>query len=49
MKSTLLGFASVICAAIAVLPMLVETGQLSAQVTPTPQPAFQGLKVADVR
>ena len=49
MKTTALGFASVICAAIALMPMLVETGQLSARATPTPESAAQVLEVAAAR
>jgi len=46
---TALGFAAVICAAIAVMPMLVETGQLSAQAAPLPQAASQVIHLAAVR
>ena len=48
-KRMALGFASVICAAIALMPVLVETGQLSAQTTPAPQAAIQAIQVAAVR
>jgi archaellum component FlaF (FlaF/FlaG flagellin family) len=43
-KRMALGFASVICAAIALMPVLVETGQLSA----APQSAIQAIQVAAV-
>ncbi len=46
-RMTVLGFACVICAAIALLPMLVETDQLSAPAAP--EPAAQGLQFASVR
>ena len=48
-KRMALGFASVICAAIALMPMLVETGQLSAQPTPAQQSARSAIQVASVR
>jgi hypothetical protein len=46
-RTTMLGFAAVICAAIALIPMLVETGRLSAAAAP--ETVEHGFRIAGAR
>lgn len=48
-RRTALGFAAVISAAIALMPLLVETGPLSADATLARPPAYQAVEIAALR
>ncbi len=48
-RRTTLGFAAVIAAGIALMPLLVETGPLSADATLARPPASQAVEIAALR